>query len=82
MSETVATKVIKRNSRTDMTLWWRWVKANAVAEVIGLGSTAFLGVLIFGTWAAANPLLVAVLMILGGILLEGLLVGLHSMARP
>lgn len=53
-------------------LWRRWVGANALAETLGLGSTALLGLALATT---APPLLFALGMIAAGTLLEGVLVG-------
>jgi hypothetical protein len=54
--------------------WYgRWVGANALAELLGLGTTAVLGYLLAET---LSPISFALLMILGGVLVEGVLVGL------
>ena len=64
-----------RQANGTRALWLRWIKANAIAELVGLGLTAFLSVLAFSYWENIHPLWIALLMIIAGALLEGLFVG-------
>jgi hypothetical protein len=60
-------------------LWWRWVGANAVAELIGLGGSAMviIGMLtIVDGDSVSGALLVAAVSILLGTFFEGVMVGL------
>ena len=63
------------NSNGQLMLRWRWVKANSLAELVGLGLTAFLSVVAFSYWENVHPIWIAVIMILAGTLLEGVFVG-------
>jgi hypothetical protein len=60
-------------------LWSRWVVANALGEALGLGSTALVGLALFPALNEGNGLLaalaVAVLAIVAGTAIEGLIVG-------
>jgi hypothetical protein len=61
---------------TDWAFWRQWVAANAIAELVGLGGAALIGVLVFARFEAAlTPLLAALIMIVGGTFLEGVMVG-------
>lgn len=64
--------------RPDGTFWWRWVAANALAELMGLGSTALLFVAVAPLIDGA-PLGIALayagFVAVGGALLEGMSVG-------
>ncbi|NJN55509.1 MAG: hypothetical protein HC804_12590 [Anaerolineae bacterium] len=68
-------------------IWRQWVAANSLAEVIGLGGSALIGALLF-QWlgeTAVSTLILAVVMILCGTFMEGVLVGLlqwHVLQRP
>ncbi|MEO0560772.1 MAG: hypothetical protein AAF125_01565 [Chloroflexota bacterium] len=58
-------------------LYLDWIAANALAEAIGIGAAAFIAVMVgVGGVATLHPLLVLVLVVLGGALIEGTLVGL------
>ena len=60
-------------------LWWRWVAANSLAEILGLGATLALGYLIFtGVGEPQNALAAvgSVLLVTSLAVLEGLAVGL------
>ena len=65
--------------RSNLAFWFRWVLANVVAEVIGLGAAAAAGVLLLselgdpGDWGAVVSL--AVVMVMFGSF-EGVLVGI------
>ena len=61
--------------------WWdsglyrRWVTAKTVAELLGLGATGLLIALLAPRLETMSPLLLAGLMVVSGIVLEGVLVG-------
>jgi hypothetical protein len=59
------------------TFWGRWVVANALAEMIGLGASLLLwGIFIFGLEGRIGPILAALIVVLGSTLIEGSAVGL------
>lgn len=56
--------------------WGKWVLANAVAELVGLGTSSLLWVLFFfGMEQALGTLLAALIVVIGSTLLEGSAVG-------
>lgn len=69
------TALATRRGRT--ALWLRWVAANAVAELVGLGGVALLGMYGVGATGAEpfRPLAFAATMIVVGTMLEGGVVG-------
>ncbi len=61
------------------TFWLRWVLANAAGELLGLGGSALIGIILATTLdleTVAGTLLMAAGMIVLGTLLEGIVVGL------
>ena len=81
MSETMVQQSGHRGARAqwDWNLWFRWVLANAIGEVVGLGTAAVVGVglawTIEKTMGAFGSLAMAGVMILVGTL-EGIVVGI------
>jgi len=81
MSETMAQQSGHHGAqvRWDWNLWFRWVLANAIGEVVGLGASAVVGVglawTIEKTMGAFGSLAMAGVMILVGTL-EGIVVGI------
>ena len=66
-------------ARRNWALWWRWVAANALAELLGLGATLALGYRIFAQLGDPQNLLAAVgtiLLVTGLAVFEGIAVGL------
>lgn len=63
--------------QTPRGLWLRWVGANGLAELIGLGGSALVGIAIAGATmdTLGGALLSALALILAGTLLEGFVVG-------
>ncbi len=58
-------------------LWVRWIGANALAEMVGLGSSALLWVLFFtGMEDALGVVMAAIVVVLGSTLLEGSAAGI------
>lgn len=80
--------------RSKVALWRRWVGVNALAELVGLGATLGLDLLIItqvaaaGTWLASvlafgrgGPLALSLLVIALGLLVAGAVVGaVHGLA--
>lgn len=57
--------------------WRRWVAANSLAEMIGLGASLLLwGLFVFGLEGRIGPILAALIVVLGSTLIEGSAVGL------
>lgn len=66
----------KKDSSLNWSIWRYWVVANAFAELIGLGGAALVGVLAFMDLEALyGPAAMALIMILAGTFLEGVVVG-------
>jgi hypothetical protein len=79
-SETATPRRIRfsAQAKCDWGLWWRWVMANAIGEVIGLGAVAAVGVSLVLTLATTRGvtarLVMAGVMILAGTF-EGVVIG-------
>jgi len=79
MAQARSSRGTSQSNRLDWTLWRRWVAANAVAELIGLGGSALV---LIGLIALVDEnsvggiLLMAAGAILLGTMLEGVVVGL------
>ena len=66
-----------RDSQWPWRLWGQWIGANALAELIGLGTSAVLWILFFmGMEDALGTLWAALLVVVGSTFLEGSAVGL------
>jgi hypothetical protein len=60
----------------DWSIWRQWIAANAIGELIGLGGTALVGLLVFTQIEMKfGPFAPALMMVLAGTFLEGIVVG-------
>jgi hypothetical protein len=76
MSEISIRSCEETDEALDWSTWRRWVAANAFGELIGLGGAALVGFLAFTKIEALyGPIVMALIMILAGTFLEGVVVG-------
>lgn len=72
---TLGRKEVTQGNR--FTLWWKWVGVNTLAEMIGLGGSVIVGVLVTQTMGetVVGTLVAAMVLILAGAFFEGVLIG-------
>lgn len=78
MSQFMLQPEVERPSGTwPWNFWGRWVAANALAEMIGLGASLLLwGIFVFGLEGRIGPLFAALIVVVGSTAIEGSAVGL------
>lgn len=76
MSEISVQPKPRTSYKLDWSLWRQWVMANVIGELIGLGGTALIGVTVFTQIEMTpSPVALALVMVLAGTFLEGVVVG-------